>query len=750
MKIVFRSLILVILLVVMTACGGSSPNNPNNPSPGTLSGTIAAPVGGNIQNSVLIACYVQSNTCNVNSANTTSVRVSQAGGSASFQFRNLAEGSYAIFAFKDTNGDDDFRDVADYQGCYGSGQDCAVVSPPAANLNIQLFTELPPVVPGSISGTLYMPGQVDGAGLDSRRYDLRQTPAQPDIRAGEVIVKFKSTGLTTLAEVEPLASYRFAGQGLERSRLMGLQNTALYRVNLDVGQTLALVADLNARPDVEYAEPNYMMYALKVPNDEFYEVQWHYPLMNLEKAWDIEDGTSNPVTVAVVDTGLLPHPDLAGVNVGGYDFITSPDISGDGDGRDPDPTDLGQESGYHGGHVAGTVAAKTNNGSGLAGVSWGAKIVPIRVLGVTGGGTMADIIDGTLWAGGESISGIPSNPNPAKVINLSLGGEQPCSAAEEEAFQILKNKGIVVVVAAGNSDSDAGFFSPASCDNVITVGAIGPTGERAPYSNYGSKIDVMATGGDTGKSFDFNGQQLAAGVWSTLKDDETGNFTFAAYQGTSMAAPHIAGIAALMLSKDPNLTPDQVLARLVDSAVPLSASKCLRPSGNECGAGLVDAAAALGSTSTTPPPPPPDTSNVLSYTVAFYCADLLCNNFDFDRSGIVALDDARQQVPYQITGLENGAYAVGAFQDLDNNGDLSDNEPFGVYDEDGDGFLDYVFLDNQGIGGVDIELEPFTASTAGAMTQLMRASVPLALKSFAERKTIPLQVPAGLEPLLSK
>ncbi len=741
MKPFWRSFSLSLMLLIMVACGGSG--TPNTPAK-TLSGTVLAPTGGDVSGSKLIACYVQANTCNPNSENTKVLDISATGRTTDFKFSNLAEGSYAIFGFKDTNGDGDLRDVADYQGCYGPGSDCATVAPPASNLDVQLQTQLPPVVPGSISGTLFMPGLENSSSLDTTLYGVNQTPKLPQIRAGEVIVKFKRTGISTLANREPLATYRFAGQKLERSRLMGLKETALYKSNLNVADTLALVADLNQRADVEYAEPNYIMYAMKVPNDEFYGVQWHYPAMNLEKAWDIEDGTTNPVTVAVVDTGLLPHPELQGVYVGGFDFISDVDTAGDGNGRDNDPTDLGQESGYHGGHVAGTIAAKTDNGVGVAGVSWGAKVVAVRVLGVTGSGSFADILDGTLWAGGESVAGVPNNPNPAKVINLSLGGEQPCSAAEDEVFKTLKDKGVVVVVAAGNSDSDAGFFSPASCDNVITVGATGPTGERAPYSNYGSKIDVMATGGDTGKTIDFNGQQLAAGVWSTLKDDATGKFTFVAYQGTSMAAPHIAGIAALMLSKDPSLTPDQVLARLVDSARPLSASQCNRPSASECGAGLVDAAAALSGTSDNPPPPPPPaTGEILTYAVAFYCANIVCNDFNFDLSGIVSINSSQQQMPYQITNLSDGAYAVGAFQDLDGNQDLSDGEPFGAY-------KDLVFLEGQGIGNIDIQLKPFSTSAAGALTPSMKSSLKTALKQFSQNSSVPMLVPEKLERFLNK
>jgi serine protease len=749
MKPLFIKLNVFLLLIFLAAC--SNPSGSGGPTAGTLSGILLAPFQGDVQDSILLGCFIQSNTCNVNSDNTQIIQVNASGSSAAFQFRNLAEGSYAIFAFKDTNEDGDFRDIVDYQGCYGSNGQCVAVNPPTEGLNVQLQTEKPPVVPGSISGTLFMPGQVNGSS------DLR-TVTQPDFsnrpsdfRIGEVIVKFKSNGISTLAEREPLASYQFAGQRLERIRLLGIKETALYKSNLNREETLALVNDLNQRSDVEYAQPNYIKYALKVPNDEFYGVQWHYPAMNLEAAWDIEDGTTNPVTVAVVDTGLLAHPDLEGVNIGGYDFVSPLEISGDGDGRDADPTDVGGESGYHGGHVAGTVAARTNNGDGLAGVSWGAKVVPVRVLGI-GGGTIADIIDGTLWAGGESVTGAPSNPNPAKVINMSLGGEGPCSALEEEAFATLKAKGVVVVVAAGNSNDDAGFFSPANCDDVITVGATGPTGERAPYSNYGSKIDVMATGGDTSKTIDFQGSPYQAGVWSTLKDDFSGDFFYGSYQGTSMAAPHIAGIVALMLSKEPTLTPDQVLARLIDSAKPLSAGLCLRPSGDDCGAGLVDAAAALGSSDGGTPPPPP-TEDIKTYIAALYCADFFCSTYDDNLSGIIDISDNRQQFPYQITQLFDGAYVVAGWQDINNDIEIQDEEPFGFYDPNNDNLIDFddlVFIENNvGKGNIDIYLKLWTTTATSNMAKL-KSNFQTNIKHFMQQQRISLPSSEALEQLLKK
>ena len=221
--------------------------------------------------------------------------------------------------------------------------------------------------------------------------------------------------------------------------------------------------------------------------------------------------------VAVIDTGYRPHADLTGRFVQGYDFIWDPEVANDGDGRDADARDPGdwitsadaasvtfagcpvENSSWHGTHVAGTIAANTNNGVGVAGVNWQAKILPVRVLGKCGGYT-SDIVDGMRWAAGLTVSGVPANANPAKVLNISLGGSGTCSMAEQSAVNDINATGAVIVVAAGNSDADAAAFTPSSCDGVIVVGATDKSGTRAYYSNYGSIVDISAPGGAQGLS----------------------------------------------------------------------------------------------------------------------------------------------------------------------------------------------------------------------------------------------------------
>ena len=220
---------------------------------------------------------------------------------------------------------------------------------------------------------------------------------------------------------------------------------------------------------------------------------------------------------AVIDSGVLPgHPDLAPKLLPGYDFVEA-DFSGDGDGRDGDPTDPGGS--FHGSHVAGTAAAATNNGVGVAGVSWGARLLPVRVLGVeAGAGTLADAIDGILWSVGASVPGVPRNPNPADVLNLSLGGPFLCSQAQgfQEAFYRAAAAGASVVVAAGNDNDDASYFTPSSCGGVLVVGATTFRNERAPYSNFGARLDVMAPGGNLNE--DADGDGFPDGVLSSVFD----------------------------------------------------------------------------------------------------------------------------------------------------------------------------------------------------------------------------------------
>lgn len=371
-----------------------------------------------------------------------------------------------------------------------------------------------------------------------------------------------------------------------------------------------LLTAIGRLPGIAYAEEDRLMHRLMTPDDSRYSEQWDLfdgsgGGMNAEPAWDVTTGAGT--VVAVIDTGYRPHADLAANIVGGYDFIGDTAVANDGNGRDADARDPGDwvaagecgfgspayDSSWHGTHVAGTIAAVTNNGSGVAGIAHAGKVLPLRVLGKCGGYT-SDIADAIVWAAGGSVSGVPSNAYPAQVLNLSLGGGGSCGSTTQAAIDSARANGATVVVAAGNENRNASNSSPANCSGVVAVAAVGPDGSRAYYSNYGSIVDVAAPGGDLSGG-------TADGVLSTLNSGSTtpGSDSYEYYQGTSMAAPHVAGLAALLYSVDGALTPNGVETLLTSTARAFPAS-C-----SGCGAGIIDAAAAVEAAADGGGEPPP-------------------------------------------------------------------------------------------------------------------------------------------------
>lgn len=355
---------------------------------------------------------------------------------------------------------------------------------------------------------------------------------------------------------------------------------------------------LKSTDTLSYVEVDELLQPVNVtPNDAYFQYQW--PLteatggINILPSWEQGISGSGSV-VAVLDTGYRPHIDLMPNLLPGYDMIADSFTGNDGNGRDSDASDPGNyilagecgstsniNSSWHGTHVAGTVAAVMNNQTGIAGVAYNAKVQPVRVLGKCGGYT-SDIADGILWASGNEVPGTPPNPTPAKVLNLSLGGTGNCSYTLQRAIDRAVANNSVVVVAAGNSSSDAQLFNPANCNNVISVAASNREGAKATYTNTGAVVDISAPGGSMyGTSYD--------GILSTLNTGTTtpANDTYAFFQGTSMAAPHVAGVAALMQSANPELTPAQIESIIKESARPFPVA-CA-----DCGAGIVDASAAV-------------------------------------------------------------------------------------------------------------------------------------------------------------
>jgi len=363
----------------------------------------------------------------------------------------------------------------------------------------------------------------------------------------------------------------------------------------DEDETLAIIERLATDDAFADVSENRWARALATPNDPSFGDMWHLTAANLPAAWDDEQGNANQ-RVGVIDTGLLRgHEDVGSKAVVGYDFITNATTAGDGTARDDDFQDAGDACGgssnsFHGTHVAGTIAASTNNGTGISGVNWNARLAIVRALGRCGG-DIVDIMEGALWLSGGQVNGVPSiGADRVGVINFSLGSRSGCTSFEQSTINTIDAAGVVVVAAAGN---DGGAVnSPSNCQNVVSVAAHGPTKSLAPYSSFGSQVDIVAPGGDL-RNFG-----NAGGVISALGPS---NNTYGFYEGTSMAAPHVAGVVSLMQAKDPSVNRAKA-----EQALIASGQAC-----TNCGGKLaLNAAGALaqlvrGGTPVDPPPDPP-------------------------------------------------------------------------------------------------------------------------------------------------
>ena len=443
-----------------------------------------------------------------------------------------------------------------------------------------------------------------------------------------LIITFSETALTTFDQGNGRANgvanrVRGAtgrGANFVRDTFNGKAVVKLDR-KLDHASMQELARLLEAEADIISVEVDEMMYPMATPNDPLYSDQWHYfeqtGGLNVPNAWDTATGAG--VVVSVIDTGYRPHADLAANLVAGYDMISDATVGNDGNGRDADPSDPGDwvsagqcytgspasGSSWHGTHVAGTIAAVSNNNQGVAGVAYDAKVMPVRALGTCGGYT-SDIADAIVWSAGGSVSGVPATATPAQVINLSLGGGGSCNSLTQTAINTARGLGATILVAAGNSNDNTANYSPASCNGVVTVAATNRQGGRAYYSNYGTAVDVAAPGGAQSFAND------PEGVLSTLNSGSTtpGSDTYEYYQGTSMATPHVAGVVALMYEANPSITPDEVEVALENTARSFPAS-C-----SQCGSGIVDATAAVAAANggdTGGPGPGPGTGETITY-----------------------------------------------------------------------------------------------------------------------------------------
>ncbi|NOZ72154.1 MAG: peptidase S8 [Chloroflexi bacterium] len=395
----------------------------------------------------------------------------------------------------------------------------------------------------------------------------------PDFVPGRILVQMEPEALAKAeASIESL--------GLEPIRSLAAPGLTLVRV--PEGEELKLAQRLSRQPGIRYAEPDYLLHAFPTtsvvtPNDTYYaDYQWQLPYINADTAWDTTTG-SNSITIAIIDTGVdLTHPDLAAHIVSGYDFINN-----DADASD----DQG-----HGTHVASIAAAVSDNNEGITGVTWNAKVMPVKVLDSGGSGAISGVADGIRWA----------VDNGADIINMSLGGSSTSSTLED-AIDYAYSHGVFIVAAAGNDYESGNPTSyPAAYNHVVAVASTDNSDGHASYSNSGSYVDVAAPGGDPSDSYDSNPEHWIVGAYW-----RGSGYDYAWLSGTSQAAPHVAGLAALLLSLDPSLGPDDLEDIITSTAVDVQAAGWDEFSGY----GRIDAAAAVAAVVSAPTATPTPTPN---------------------------------------------------------------------------------------------------------------------------------------------
>lgn len=427
----------------------------------------------------------------------------------------------------------------------------------------------------------------------------------PEAEAAGLIIKFKPAlrGNSAAAEAamqghRASAEARGLAVAFEREGVLGTRVLRLKK--RQPAQVLERLArELQASDaSIEYAEPDYIAQPALVPNDSNWTSQWNMngilSGIRAEAAWDINQGFGQ--RIAIIDTGIRPHADIAANLLPGYDFISDSDAARDGNARDADASDAGdwrdefectgkdaRNSTWHGTHVAGIAAALGNNGVDVTGVAPKAKIVPIRVLGPCGG-TTSDIAAGMVWAIGGSVSGVPVNPNPVRVLNLSLGGYSACGSTYQAAVDAARAAGAIVVTAAGNDQKDSTTFSPANCKGTVVVAASNRNAEKSSYSNTGANVSLSAPGGDVTVEGQANGNVLSlSNSGSTMPVADATRWM----RGTSMAAPHVAGAAALMFSVN------SLLPAATAEALLKETTHALFECSSGCGSGILDAEAAV-------------------------------------------------------------------------------------------------------------------------------------------------------------
>lgn len=479
-----------------------------------------------------------------------------------------------------------------------------------------------------------------------------------------------ATGAATVAEPRQAQAL---GARLGLALTDGLPVGPMSQVVRATGISAAdLATRLAAEADVEYAVVDQRVRIATVPNDAYFPAQsslavtpaagqWYLRTpggdgqpgsINMPMAWDLTTGSSS-VVVAVIDTGITSHPDLAGKVLQGYDFISDSSTAADGDGRDADPTDpgdgvqSGQEgsitgcsssdvgpSSWHGTQTAGLIGAATNNGAGMAGAGWNVMLLPLRALGKCGG-SESDVVAAIRWAAGGTVSGVPVNSRPARVINLSLGGKSgvACDSAYQDAINFAVGQGAVVVAAAGNDGLALG--APANCSGVIAVAGVRHLGTKVGYSDLGPSVTIAAPAGNCVNA---TGQSCLFPLLTTSNDGRytVGNPVYTDGDirpslGTSFSAPLVAGTAALMRSLNPALTPSQIMTMIQNTARPFPASGS--PPLVSAASGSVTTGASVGLTGT--PVAACLAPSAVAQSAECYCTASTCGRGLLDAGGAV-------------------------------------------------------------------------------------------------------------------
>jgi serine protease len=471
---------------------------------------------------------------------------------------------------------------------------------------------------------------------------LKDAPAHGDLARDRARAERETTRWRALLADTALSGA--SGQREPARRAVGRDQQLLdFGRTLDAREAATLAERLRRRPEVDWVAPNVRERRLQVPSDPLYARQWWlFPVAGsnanalddrrrgvpgFQAAWasGIPGALGEDAgVVAVLDTGITAHPDLVGRILPGRDFVSDPLFANDGNGRDADPSDPGDwvdatdlanprfvsagcvatPSSWHGTIIAGQLAALADNGEGVAGIARAGRVLPVRVAGKCGA-TVADIVDGMRWAAGLPVDG-HTNPYPARILNVSFGGSLDCGPEYQGTIDELRAQGVVVVAAAGNEHGRV--TRPASCNGVVGVAALNRDGFKASYSNFGAVLSAtgIATvgGDDTSEGL---WRELADGGLVTLRNAGTkapGAADYAALYGTSFAAPLVSGTLSLMLSVNPTLSADQLIAGLRASARPHVGSalipacsdthpgRCICSTAT-CGAGILDAGQAL-------------------------------------------------------------------------------------------------------------------------------------------------------------